>query len=289
MSAAIAAGQETHAPRAWPPVKLALGLAIVLAMLGIAVFAPVLAPASPYDQNLTDRMIPPAFMSGGQAAHLLGTDHLGRDYLSRLIYGTRIALLVGCGTAALSGAFGVMLGLLAGYYGGKVDLFVMYLITVRLSLPLILVALAVVGLVGSALPTIMAVLAALLWDRFAVVTRTLVQRLRNHEFVLLARATGCSDAHIMLREILPNLTAPLLVVATLEIAHAILLEAALSFLGLGVRPPEASWGLMIAEAKDFVFFEPWLINLPGLALFTLVVGLNLLGDGLQRRGDGGRA
>lgn len=269
------------------PLKLVLGLAIVLTMVAVALLAPVLAPASPYEQSLADRMIPPSFMAGGQAAHLLGTDPLGRDYLSRLIYGTRIALLIGCGTAALSGAFGIALGLLAGYYGGKVDLFVMYLITVRLSLPLILVALAVVGLVGSALPTIMAVLAALLWDRFAVVTRSLVQRLRNREFVLLARASGCSDLYIMVREILPNLTAALTVVATLEMAHAILLEAALSFLGLGVRPPEASWGLMIAEAKDFVFFEPWLINLPGLALFTLVIGLNLLGDGLQARG--GRA
>lgn len=280
MSATLASSFRTlH----WPGVKLSLGLAITLAMVAIALLAPLLAPASPYEQSLADRMIPPAFMDGGSAAHPLGTDPLGRDYLSRLIFGTRIALMVGIGTAALSGAFGITLGLLAGYYGGKTDLFIMYLVTVRLSLPLILVALAVVGLVGSALPTIMAVLAALLWDRFAIVTRTLVQRLRHREFVLLARSTGCSDLHILLREILPNLAAPLLVVATLEIAHAILLEAALSFLGLGVRPPEASWGLMIAEAKDFVFFEPWLINLPGAALFTLVLGLNLVGDSMSRR------
>lgn len=264
-------------------LKLAIGGAIVVIMLLLAVFAPLLAPVSPYVQSLSDRMVPPSFMSGGSTAHLLGTDHVGRDYLSRLIYGARIALLIGCGTVVLSGAFGVTLGLLAGYYGGLVDLLAMYLVTVRLSLPLILVALAVVGLVGSALPIIMAVLAGLLWDRFAVVTRTLVQRLRGQEFVLLARATGCSDLHILLREILPNLAAPLIVVATLEMAHAILLEAALSFLGLGVRPPEASWGLMIAEAKDFVFFEPWLINLPGLALFVLVIGLNLFGDGLRAR------
>jgi peptide/nickel transport system permease protein len=264
-------------------LKLAIGGAIVLIMLLLAVFAPLLAPASPYVQSLSDRMVPPRFMSGGSAAHLLGTDHVGRDYLSRLIYGARIALLVGCGTVVLSAAFGITLGLLAGYYGGLVDLLAMYLVTVRLSLPLILVALAVVGLVGSALPIIMAVLAGLLWERFAVVTRTLVQRLRGQEFVLLARATGCSDLHILLREILPNLAAPLIVVATLEMAHAILLEAALSFLGLGVRPPAASWDLMIAEAKDFVFFEPWLINLPGAALFVLVIGLNLLGDGLRTR------
>jgi peptide/nickel transport system permease protein len=222
-------------------------------------------------------------MHGGTPAHWLGTDTLGRDYLSRLIYGARIALLIGCGTVLLSGAFGITLGMLAGYYGGSIDLFALYLITVRLSLPLILVELAVVGLVGSALPTIMAVLARLLWDRFAVVTRTMTQQLRSREFVLLARAAGCSDAYILLREILPNVLPTLLVIATLEMAQAIVLEAALSFLGLGVRPPLASWGLMIAEGRELVFFEPWLVNLPGAALFILVAGLNLLGDGLQQR------
>jgi peptide/nickel transport system permease protein len=267
-------------------VKLCLGLLIVGLVLAVAVFAPLIAPASPYDQSLSDRMVPPVFLAGGSPAHWLGTDGLGRDYASRLIYGARIALMIGVGTALMSGIFGTALGLAAGYYGGWVDLAVMYLVTVRLSLPLILVALSVVGLVGSALPTIMAVLAMLLWDRFAVITRTQTQRLRDREFVLLARATGCSDLHILLREILPNLVGSLLVVATLEMAHAILLESALSFLGLGVRPPEASWGLMIAEAKDYVLFEPWLVNLPGLALFVLVMGLNLLGDGLQPKGRG---
>jgi peptide/nickel transport system permease protein len=267
-----------------PNLKLLIGLVIVGVVLFFAIFAPVLAPASPYDQSLSDRMVPPAFMTGGSSQHILGTDGLGRDYASRMIYGARIALMIGVITALLSGVFGTALGLAAGYYGGWVDTAVMYLVTVRLSLPLILVALSVVGLVGSALPTIMAVLAMLLWDRFAVVTRTQTQRLRDREFVLLARATGCSDLHILLREILPNLVASLLVVATLEMAHAILLESALSFLGLGVRPPDASWGLMIAEAKDYLLFDPWLINLPGLALFVLVMGLNLLGDGLQPRG-----
>jgi len=264
-------------------MKRVFGLTIVGLVLFVAIFAAQLAPASPYDQSLSDRMVPPAYMPGGSPAHWLGTDGLGRDYASRLIYGARIALLIGVGTALLSGVFGIALGLIAGYYGGWVDTGVMYLVTVRLSLPLILVALSVVGLIGSALPTIMAVLAMLLWDRFAVVTRTLTQRLREREFVLLARAAGCSDLHILIREILPNLAAPLLVVATLEMAHAILLESALSFLGLGVRPPEASWGLMIAEAKDYVLFDPWLVNIPGVALFVLVMGLNLLGDSLQPR------
>jgi peptide/nickel transport system permease protein len=265
-------------------LKLLIGAVTVGIVVLVAIFAPELAPASPYDQNRSDRRVPPAYMAGGTPVHLLGTDGLGRDYASRLIFGAQIALMIGVGTTLLSGVFGIALGLIAGYYGGWVDIAVMYLVTVRLSLPLILVALSVVGLVGSALPTIMAVLAMLLWDRFAVVTRTQTQRLREREFVLLARATGCSDLHILLREILPNLAAPLLVIATLETAHAILLESALSFLGLGVRPPEASWGLMIAEAKDYLLFDPWLVNLPGLALFMLVMGLNLLGDGLQPKG-----
>jgi peptide/nickel transport system permease protein len=158
---------------------------------------------------------------------------------------------------------------------------VMFFVTVRLSLPVILVALAVVGLVGSKLLTIMAVLAGLLWDRFAVVVRSLTMQMREREFVLAARAAGCSNFRILTRDILPNLAAPMVVIATLEMANAILLEAALSFLGLGVKPPDPSWGSMIAEAKDFVFFEPWLINIPGFALFVFVVGINLLGDGLQ--------
>jgi hypothetical protein len=187
---------------------------------------------------------------------VLGTDHLGRDYLARLLYGARVALLVGFGTVAVSSPIGITLGLLGGYYGGRVDLAVMYLVMVRLGLPIVLVALAVVGLIGSHLTIIMAVLAGLLWDRFVVVTRALVMQLREREFVLAARAVGSSDAAILGREILPNILAPITVVATLEMANAILLEAALSFLGLGVKPPEASWGLMIAEAKDMVFFEP---------------------------------
>ncbi|MBM3491999.1 MAG: ABC transporter permease [Alphaproteobacteria bacterium] len=273
---AIAArvGRRRHA-------SLVLGGAIVLLVAAMALLAPVLAPHSPYEQNLANRLAPPLFLGGTQASHPLGTDMLGRDYLSRLLYGAQIALLVGLGTVLLSSLIGTTIGLLGGYYGGWVDSVAMFLVTVRLSLPLVLVALAVVGLIGSALSVIMGVLAGLLWDRFAVVTRSLVLQLREREFILAARAAGASDLRILLTEILPNLAAPLTVIATLEMANAILLEAALSFLGLGVKPPEASWGLMIAEAKDLVFFQSWLINLPGVLLFSLVVGINLLGDGLR--------
>lgn len=260
--------------------SLWLGATIVLIVVLAAVTAPLVAPYSPYDQNLAIRTIPPSFL-GGDPAHLLGTDLMGRDYLSRLIYGARIALVIAVGAVALSSLIGITLGLLGGYFGGRVDAIVMFFVTVRLSLPIILVALAVVGLVGSQLLTIVAVLAGLLWDRFAVVVRSLTTQMREREFVLAARANGCSSLRILTRDILPNLAAPIVVIATLEMANAILLEAALSFLGLGIKPPDPSWGLMIAEAKDFVFFEPWLINIPGFALFILVVGINLLGDGLH--------
>jgi peptide/nickel transport system permease protein len=259
---------------------LVIGASLVFVIVLVAIAAPWLTSYSPFDQNLDIRTIPPTFL-GGSPEHLLGTDQMGRDYLTRLMFGARIALIVAVGTISLSSLVGITLGLLGGYYGGKTDVAVMFLVTVRLSLPVVLVALAVVGLVGSALPVIMAVLGSLLWDRFAVVTRSLVMQLREREFVLAARASGCTDRWILLHDILPNLAAPLVVVAMLEMANAILLEAALSFLGLGIKPPQPSWGLMIAEAKDFVFFEPWLINIPGLALFTLVIGINRLGDGLH--------
>jgi peptide/nickel transport system permease protein len=260
---------------------LLIGGAILLAVLLMALLAPWLSRYSPYEQHLDQRMLKPWLLGGHQRAHVLGTDQLGRDYLARLLYGARIALLVGVGTVTVSAPIGITLGLVGGYYGGRIDLAVMYLVMVRLSLPIVLVALAVVGLIGSHLSIIMAVLAGLLWDRFVVVTRSLVMQLREREFVLAALAAGASDAKILGREILPNIVAPLTVVATLEMANAILLEAALSFLGLGIKPPEASWGLMIAEAKDMVFFEPWLINIPGFALFALVIGINLFGDGLR--------
>jgi peptide/nickel transport system permease protein len=173
------------------------------------------------------------------------------------------------------------MGLAAGYFGGRVDLAVTYLVTVRLSMPVILVALATVALVGGSLPVVVSVLGLLLWDRFAVVVRSATMQAASLDYVTAARAIGCSTARLILGEILPNIAGPLIVVATLEMAHAILLEAALSFLGLGVQPPLPSWGLMISEAKRFMFFSPWLITIPGTALLVLVLAINLLGDGVR--------
>jgi peptide/nickel transport system permease protein len=256
--------------------------ALVLAVtLALALLAPWVAPHDPYAQDLGRRLIGPIWHANGDWAHPLGTDKFGRDYLSRLVYGARISLLIGFVTVLLSGVIGTLLGLVAGYFGGRVDAIILYLVSVRLSMPVVLVALAVVSLSGSSLLVIVSVLGLLLWDRFAVVVRTVSRRAATQDYVQAARAMGTSSAGIILREILPNVLNPIFVVGTLEMANAILLEAALSFLGLGVQPPLPSWGLMIAEAKEFIFFSPWMITIPGTALFVLVLGINLLGDGLR--------
>ncbi len=267
--------------KAFRKAGLLIGAVVVGIALFTAIFAPLLVPHDPFAQDLSRRLVPPLWMEGGQAGNPLGTDQLGRDYLSRLIYGARISVLIGVAATITSGLIGIALGVAGGFFGGRVDDAVLFAITTRLSIPLILVALAVVSLVGSSLTVVVATLGLLLWDRFAVVARVTTMQVRTLDFVAAAWAAGCSRSRIVLREILPNILSPLAVVATLEVALAILLEAALSFLGLGVPPPLPSWGLMIAEAKDYMFFSPWVIMIPGLSLFVLVFGINLLGDGLR--------
>jgi len=258
-----------------------IGAAIVLAAVLIALSAPLIAPHDPYYQDLLNRLVPPVWDSRGSWEHILGTDHLGRDYLSRLIYGARISLLIGIGAALISGLIGTVLGVAAGYFGGRVDMIVTFMITVRLSMPVVLVALAVVAIVGGSLQVVIMVLGFLLWDRFAVVMRSSTLQIRSMDYVAAAQAVGCSTTRILTTEIMPNVVNNLIVIATLEIAHAIILEAALSFLGLGVQPPLPSWGLMVSEGKDMMLFEPWLITIPGVALFLLVLAINLLGDGAR--------
>jgi len=260
---------------------LMTGGAILVVIVLMAVLAPVLAPGDPYEQNLVARIVPPVWMEGGNWDHPLGTDHLGRDYLSRLLYGAQISLLIGVGTALISGVIGTTLGVLAGYFGGRVDAVITFLITARLAMPVILVALAVVALAGSSLTIVLVVLGLLLWDRYALVMRAATQQIRNADFVTASQVQGCSVAQTLRYEILPNLANNLVVVATLEMAQAIVLEAALSFLGLGVPAPLPSWGLMIAEGKSFILFDAWLITIPGVLLFALVLATNLVGDGLR--------
>jgi peptide/nickel transport system permease protein len=260
---------------------IVIGGAILAAIVLMAALAPLVAPYDPYDQDLAHRVIPPIWHAAGSWAHPLGTDNLGRDYLSRILYGSQISLAIGFSVMLVSGLIGTTLGVLAGYFGGKVDMAISFLITTRLALPVILVALAAVAMVGSSLLVVILVLGLLIWDRFAVVMRGTVMQARRLDYVTAARAAGCSTPRIILGEILPNVANNLIVVATVEVAHAILLEAALSFLGLGVQPPLPSWGLMIAEARPFIFFSPWLITIPGTLLLLLVLAINLLGDGIR--------
>ena len=262
---------------------LIIGATVLLTIIFVAVFASWISPGDPFDQVLSRKLIPPIWHDGPKVTwdHPLGTDALGRDYLTRLFYGARISLFIGFAAMIISGIIGTTLGVLAGYFGGRVDMVVNFILTTRLSLPVVLVALAVVSLIGSSLTVVIWVLGLLIWDRFAVVMRSATQQIRNLEFVAAAQALGCSTTRIILSEIIPNIANHLIVVATLEMAHAILLEAALSFLGLGVQPPEPSWGLMVAEAKGLIFFDSWLIGIPGAAIFVLVLAINLLGDGIR--------
>jgi len=260
---------------------LMLGGGAFFAIVAIALLAPLIAPADPYVQNVAGRLVSPAWEPDGSWEHLFGTDHLGRDYLTRLIYGARISLLIGVCAALISGLIGTAMGVAAGYFGGRVDTVITTIITIRLSLPVVLVALAVVGVIGGSLQVMIAVIGLLLWDRFAVVMRSATMQVRSLDYVAAARVSGCSTLRIVLTEVLPNVLNPLIVVATLEMAHAILLEAALSFLGLGVQPPLPSWGLMIAEGKNYILFKSWLIGVPGVALFALILAINLMGDGVR--------
>jgi peptide/nickel transport system permease protein len=267
--------------RALAQKSFLLGFGLLVLFVAIALLAPVLAPHDPYLQNLTARNVPPVWYEKGGWLHPLGTDPLGRDYLSRLLYGARISLIIGICVVAIAGLIGTTMGLVAGYFGGRTDMIVTFMVTTRLAMPVILVALAVVAIIGSSLWIVILVLGLLKWDRFAVVMRSATQQVRSLDYITAAQASGASTARIILREVLPNIAPHLIVVATLEAASAILLEAALSFLGLGVQPPLPSWGLMVSEAKAYMFFSFWLIALPGTALALLIFAINLAGDGLR--------
>lgn len=261
---------------------LTIGCGLLLLIIVIAIFAPLFSPFDPYVQDLAYRTVPPVWYEKGTWLHPLGTDQLGRDYLSRLFYGARISLLIGISVACISGLIGTTMGMLAGYFGGRADMLVSFLVTTRLSMPVILVALATVAIVGSSLWVVILVLGLLKWDRFAVVMRSATQQVRAMEYVSAAQSAGASTFRILMTEVLPNVMPQLIVIATLEAASAILLEAALSFLGLGVQPPLPSWGLMISEAKSYMFFSFWLIAIPGTALAILIFAINLAGDGLHQ-------
>jgi peptide/nickel transport system permease protein len=253
---------------------------VLLAIVLIAISAPLIAPYDPYKQSLVTRLKPPVWL-GGTWAHPFGTDALGRDMLSRLVFGARVSLLIGVVSASVSAVIGATLGISAGYFGGRVDRFVQYLINVRLAMPVILVALATVALLGGSMTVVIMVLGLLLWDRFAVVLRSATMQVRSMEYIAAAEMLGARRSRILWKDVLPNVMNHLIVVLTLEMAHAIILEAALSFLGLGVQPPTPSWGLMLSEGKEMLLFDSWLIMIPGIALFALVFAINMFGDGIR--------
>jgi peptide/nickel transport system permease protein len=260
--------------------KLAFAALVYLVVLiASAALAGVVAPYPPDEGGLMLRNLPPmtAAQDGG-FPHVLGTDALGRDQLSRLIYGARISLAVGFTSVLLSGTVGVLIGLVAGYYRGVVDDIIMRLVDLQMGFPSLLTALVVLYVLGPGVWKVILVLAVTRWMVYARVTRGLVLTQRENVFVDAARAAGCGDGRILFRHILPNLLSPILVLATLEVATMILTEASLSFLGLGIRPPQSSWGLMLAEGRGYVTTAWWLVTFPGLAILLTALSLNLVAN-----------
>ena len=236
---------------------------------------------SPYDQDISKRLLPPVWSEGGSWKYIFGTDGNGRDYLARILYGTRVSLTIGIGAATVGMLIGVTLGVIAGYFGGIVDQVVSYILTCQLALPGILFLLTIISIVGSSLTVVILVIGVLHWTLFLVVTRAAPQRIRNLDYITAANAIGARKTNIIFTDILPNVLNQIIVIFTLEVGVAILAEATISFLGLGIQPPTPSWGVLIAEGKEAIFFQPWLIILPGIALFLLVISINMLGDGLR--------
>jgi len=260
---------------------LLTGAAILATLILLALFAPLVAPHDPFAQALGQRYLPPVWADGGAWSHPFGTDHLGRDYLSRLLYGARISLMIGVGAATIGCLIGVTMGLSAGYFGGRTDQAIGFVLTCQLAMPGFVLVMALVFLIGPSLIVIVCVIGALHWTYYLVVTRAATLQLRQFDYITAALALGSRRRQVIFHEILPNLLNHIIVVFTLEIGVAVLAEAALSFLGVGIQPPTPSWGLMIAEGRAAMFFRPWLVILPGIALFGLVIGVNLLGDGIR--------
>jgi peptide/nickel transport system permease protein len=258
------------------------GLVVVLGVVLTAVASPLLSPFDPIEQDLGDlRLKAPGFRDAAGRLHPLGTDHLGRDLLARVVYGARPALLVGFAAVAISGVIGMAAGLISGYFGGRVDDVLMRLADIQLAFPFILLAIAVIGVLGPSLATIIVVIGVSSWVVYARIVRSAVLSLREREFVQAARALGGGDGRVVLRHILPNALTPWLVVATLDMARVIVIESALSFLGLGVQPPTPTWGGMLADGRVYISTAWWLATFPGLAILVTVLGINLFGDGLR--------
>ena len=279
---ALPAGTGSRAWRRFALNPAALvGSLILLVMVSAAVAAPWVAPHDPAKQSLLRRFTPPLWQAGGNATYPLGTDQVGRDVLSRIIHGARISLLVGVAAVLVSLVVGVSAGLASGFLGGKVDTVIGTIVDVWLSFPQLLLALAFVAALGPSLVTIIVVLGLTGWERYARVVRAEVLALREKEFVEAARAIGVGRLRVIVRHVLPNTVSSIVVMSTLQVAQAILAEAALSFLGVGSGSSHPTWGQMIALGRDFVTVAWWLATLPGLAILLTVLAINLVGDRLR--------
>jgi len=285
----------TSAPRlarrglAWPRPRLgrlrltpggSIGLTIITLIVLAGACAPLVAPHGPVDQDLLRRLQPPAW-AGGTASFPLGTDPLGRDMASRLLYGARISLAIGVSTVLIAGTVGLVFGLVAGYRGGWLESLIMRLADIQLSIPFLIVAIALVSVFGAGLAKMVLVLVLFGWVEYCRIIHAEVLSYREREFVDAARAMGCSNARILYLHILPNVVSSIIVVATLQVGRMILAEASLSFLGLGIQPPQPAWGTMVADGRDLLASAWWISTLPGLAILLTVLGINCFGDWLR--------
>jgi peptide/nickel transport system permease protein len=261
------------------------GILVVAGLVFVAVFAPFVAPYDPAKQSLADRLVPPFWTDAGSLTHVLGTDNLGRDVLSRVIYGSRVSLVVGVAVVLVAGTVGTALGLIAGYRGGRTDRIIMATVDTQVAFPGLLLALIILTVVSPSVTSIIIVLALNGWMVYARMTRGVVLSVRETPYVEAAEMVGCRPRRVIIRHILPNLASPLFTLATLEFARIILAEAALSFLGLGIQPPQVSWGLMVAEGRAYIYSAWWLVTFPGVAIALTVLGVNLLASWLRIAAD----
>lgn len=261
-----------------------LGALLLLLVLMSALFSPFLAPHDPLEQVLGNRLQPPVW-AGGTVTNLLGTDQLGRDILSRLIYGARVSMIVGAVSVLVAGVFGTFMGILSGFYGGRVDAIIMRFADIQLALPFILFALAVMAVLGPGFKNVILVLGITGWVVYGRVIRSEALMLREKEFVEAARALGHGNLKILRRHILPNISPTAIVLGTLQVANMIIAESSLSFLGLGVEPDIPTWGSMLADGRSYISSAWWVVTFPGLAIMLTVLGINMIGDWLRDQLD----
>lgn len=286
----VAQSDTLHTPLRVNPLKrlvtsgrwfLMIPLAIITLMVATAALAELLTPYSPTEISLANRLRPPFWEEGGSTAHPLGTDPMGRDLLTRMIYGARVSLMVAALALLVGGGIGAALGLLAGFYGGRIDAFVMRVADTTMAFPIILFAILFVVIIGGSMVTTVFAVALVLWARYARVIRGEVLSLRERDFVAQARVAGCSGARIMLVHLFPNIVNTLIVLLSLQVGWVIIVEASLSFLGAGIPPPTPTWGSMIAEGRDYIATAWWVSFFPGLAILVTVLSFNLFGDWLR--------